>query len=252
VSSKRLQRSVTRAVAAVVLAGGILLFMTLPTSAVDTLTLSPNHGQAADSFTASYSLSADQFNDEATCEQFFAEFKWGNTFMGSGDFVYSFRPPLGPQIPARKSCRASRQITPPSSDRNVGVHQVSAERFKKGQAQKTQVGNDQADYTIDPAPSPSPSPSPSPTKKGASGGSTSGGGTAPSPSPTASPSPSPSPTASPLTDVAASETRGISGLLVALIAAAAILIGLGGGWLIFRSRGKGGPTPPADADTMVS
>jgi hypothetical protein len=242
-----------RVVSAVVvsaLTAAIVLTAT-PAWAQDSLTLNPTHGQANAPFNASYQT---KYNNDADCTARYVEFQWDQTFVGKQDFTVvtrTIRLPNG-NTATLKFCRATRDLTPPNPGNAPGVHKVTGTHFQEQTGNDPQIDNVAKDYTIDPPPSPSPSPSP--TRRPTGGGTTTGGGgpAAASPSPPPSPSPSPSPTPSPLDTVAAVEAGGISGLMIGLIAAGAILLGLGGGWLIFRGRGKP-PTPPAaDADTMVS
>lgn len=203
------------------LAAALLLWTARPAWAEETLSVSPTHGQATASFTMIYSTTPIP----ADCEQHTAVFFWGTTNYGSTNFQRTEG--------SSPSCRASFKAIPPSNDNGVGKHKVDAVH---NDAQSARAGTAATEYTIDPPPSPSPSPKPSasPTKQTSAPGGSARATTpaAPSPSPTVSASPSPTP----LTTAAASK-KGVSGLLIGLIAGAMVLAGLGT-FLIARRRSQ--------------
>ena len=120
----------------------------------ESLSVKPNHGQATASFKATYEVRPAPDN----CEQSVVGFYWDGakvanvsmTLVDSG--LYS--------EPGRKLyyCRASAEITPPESKRQVGTHEVGGARGYPGGSSAVAP----VTYTIDPSPAAAPPPSEGP------------------------------------------------------------------------------------------
>ena len=221
---------------ATAIVAAVLISTASPAWATETLTLTPNHGQATASFTAIYETYPAP-GDCRTGAQV-VDFFWDNDRQANGAIMEQ----------TGDYCRASMQITPPSTNNRVGIHQLRGDRHPYV-GPITVYAKAQANYTIDPPPSASLSPSASPTKQTASSSgsattsASASGSTTTTASPTAfttpssSPPGSPSATSTPLT-TAAESNKGGSGRLVGLIAGAVVLAGLGGALLIRRWRSR--------------
>jgi hypothetical protein len=155
------------AFAATAIAGAVLISTASSASATtETLTLTPNHGQATDSFTAIYEVSPPPADGGSGAELVLFYWDAERAPGGGGDG------PQGNEGQMHLSgdyCRASIVITPTASD-GAGTHQLRGDRAPYV-GPVTVYGTASAYYTIDPPPSSvAPDSGSSPGQPHASGG----------------------------------------------------------------------------------
>lgn len=167
---RRLGAVVAGALATTAVAAGVLVSTANPAwAATETLTLTPNHGQATDSFTAIYEVSPPPADCESGAE--LVNFYWdgGQGGRPGGDGRYGNGAQL--LLSGDGRCRAFIQITPPSGYNRVGTHQLRGDRAPFV-GPVTVYGTARAYYLIDDPPpsSDAADPGASPSQQQTSGG----------------------------------------------------------------------------------